>query len=182
MATFACLGWGSLIWQPKDLPVRGPWRTDGPAVRVEFGRQSSDGRITLVIDPSAPSLSCLWTELKADSLTEARRMLRIRELIPARNDHHIGWWPKPSPGADQIEGLTAWAHDRGIDGIVWTALPPKIGGVERMPTADEVIDYLRSLPADVSKLAREYVSRAPLQISTQYRQRIELELGWIPTT
>eukprot|EP00456_Euglypha_rotunda_P070342 TRINITY_DN6235_c0_g2_i2.p1 TRINITY_DN6235_c0_g2~~TRINITY_DN6235_c0_g2_i2.p1 ORF type:complete len:144 (+),score=11.02 TRINITY_DN6235_c0_g2_i2:453-884(+) len=123
MATFACLGWGSLIWQPKDLPIRGPWRTDGPAVRVEFGRQSSDGRITLIIDPSASALSCLWTELAANSLAEARRLLRVREQIPARNDHHIGWWPNPSPGTGQIDGLAAWARARGIDGIVWTALP-----------------------------------------------------------
>jgi len=25
-----CLGWGSLIWDHRDLPIGGGWRNDGP--------------------------------------------------------------------------------------------------------------------------------------------------------
>ena len=43
-----CLGWGSLIWRPGDLPV-GDWRDDGPEIKVEFVRESTDHRLTLVL-------------------------------------------------------------------------------------------------------------------------------------
>ena len=47
-----CLGWGSLIWRPVDLPV-GDWRDDGPEIKVEFVRESTDHRLTLMLDPDA---------------------------------------------------------------------------------------------------------------------------------
>jgi len=101
MATFACLGWRS-----HGSPKICQFEVNGALTARLFGVQHP--------------LSCLWTELKAvaDSLMEARHILRIRELIPARNDQHIGWWPNPSPGVDQIEVLTAWAYHRGIDAIL----------------------------------------------------------------
>ena len=44
----ACLGWGSLLWDPRSLPMAGPFRDDGPRLPIEFSRIARDGRATLV--------------------------------------------------------------------------------------------------------------------------------------
>lgn len=54
-----CLGWGSLIWDQKNLPVKGQWHEDGPSLPVEFVRQSINGRLTLVIDQSSQLMPVL---------------------------------------------------------------------------------------------------------------------------
>lgn len=47
--TIVCLCWGSLIWDAGELPVCSAWHADGPALPIEFARESADGRITLVV-------------------------------------------------------------------------------------------------------------------------------------
>jgi hypothetical protein len=39
-----------LIWDPRELPIRREWFDDGPLLRVEFTRQSNNGRITLLLE------------------------------------------------------------------------------------------------------------------------------------
>jgi hypothetical protein len=50
----AILGWGSLIAEPRGLPVTGEWQEDGPMLWIEFSRISKRGAragcLTLVID------------------------------------------------------------------------------------------------------------------------------------
>ena len=53
----AILGWGSLIWQPKDLKFDANigWKEKGPILPIEFARISKDGRLALVITPNGSS-------------------------------------------------------------------------------------------------------------------------------
>jgi len=175
----ACLGWGSLVWDPKDLPLGGPWLAEGPLVKVEFLRQSNNGRITLVVSDVARPVPSMWTTLQSQSLAEAIEALRKREGIPVRNaGMHIGSWEKGQAGPDNIEHLPEWAERENFDAVVWTALPPKFNQVEMVPTCIQIIDYLKTLTGESRARAEEYIRKAPRHIDTVYRRRIEAELGW----
>jgi hypothetical protein len=170
----ACLGWGSLIWDPRELPVIGDWQTDGPLVPVEFLRQSSDGRITLVLDEAATPLPSLWALLTTVSVEAAKAALQKREGTPEIGSWHGGTSPPLIPS------LADWARRQRIDAIVWTALGFRSKGYAGRRSADEVVEYLKTLQGDTRAKAETYVCRAPRQIATAYRRRFETDLGWTP--
>ncbi|MGO7276083.1 hypothetical protein ACCT18_12430 [Rhizobium ruizarguesonis] len=167
----ACLGWGSLVWDPHDLPLRSEWFTDGPTIRVEFVRQSGGGRITLVILASADPVRSLWAEMDADDPDMAKELLRQRKGRPRRE--HIGLWRVDEEDPQALPGLSDWARTRAIDAVVWTDLPPKFIEEEgRIPTVREVITYLNGVDGQTRDDAIEYIRRAPQQINTVYRREI----------
>ena len=177
----ACLGWGSLIWDPR-LPIRRHWFDDGPLVSVEFARCSQDGRITLVIVQNARPVRARWALMDAETQEDACKQLRKREGIGT--DKHLGrWFPhEPHETTDAILGIEEWARSKDLDGVIWTALPAKFDDKEQTPKEDEVITYLRRLKGTQLDEAKRYIRRAPRQIDTDYRRRIEAEFGWLPTT
>ncbi len=71
----ACIGWGSLVWQPKDLIIQNEWHSDGPMLPVEFIRQSENGRLTLVITQNATPVRTLWALMSTTEIEQARRSL-----------------------------------------------------------------------------------------------------------
>ena len=188
MTNIACLGWGSLIWDPRTLPIRRGWFDDGPLVSVEFARHSRDGRITLVIVPDVRPVRVLWTLMDVEAQKDACKQLRDacerlqeREGIGTNNvEKHVGRWSHGMP--DAIPGIEEWARSKGLGGVIWTALPAKFDGEERMPKENEVITHLRRLKGARRDEAERYIRRAPRQIDTVYRRRIEAEFGWLPTT
>jgi hypothetical protein len=169
--TIACLGWGSLIWEPKTLPVEpADWLTDGPELPVEFSRLSEGNRITLVIRETGPTVPVLWCALPCETVEQAAELLRRRE---GKTKHEwIGRWPNASGTAFLHQAtIETWARTKDeLTGVVWTAIPPKWSAVNgRVPSLNEMICHLRSLGPEGRQDAFEYIERAPLQIQTPHR-------------
>lgn len=176
--TIACLGWGSLIWDPRELAIQRQWFDDGPFIKIEFARQSSDDRITLVIEEAATPVRSLWAVMDATSVESSKEALRQRE---GTVQEHIAHWRTGDNTPVAIPHLAEWARTHGIDAVIWTALPPKFAGKnKRAPTVDEVLVHLRSLEGSKRDNAERYIRLAPRQIDTAYRRKIEAELGWTP--
>lgn len=181
MNMIACLGWGSLIWDPRSLRIQRVWFPDGPLLPVEFVRQSSDGRLTLVIEATATPVRSLWVLMDDADLESAKGCLREREGILKENKHLIGSWSVGEEPPEHIPDLPKWAEGKGLRSVIWTALGPKFKDEDgRIPTADEAVLYLRSLEGRVRETAELYIRRAPGQIDTRYRRRFETELKWTP--
>lgn len=176
----AFIGWGSLIWEPGALPIHHLWHTDGPHVCVEFLRQSRNGRLTLVLSQGVVPIRSLWATFAGGNLAQAREDLRNREGIPRKNlERCIGVWSRGDANPACVLDLELWASARGVESVVWTALPPKFDGVDgTSPTIDQAVSYLASLTGPTRDLAEQYIRRAPPQVDTSYRRRIEAALGW----
>lgn len=172
-----CLGWGSLVWDPRELPIQRQWFDDGPFVKIDFIRQSNDNRITLVMGDNAKPVRTLWAVMDSTDVPTARKALRNREGNPPIE--HIGCWSVGEPSPRSIPGLSEWALAHGLNAVIWTAIPPKFAGeVGRLPQIEEVLDHLRRLVGAERDNAERYIRLAPRQIDTDYRRKIEAELGW----
>lgn len=175
----AVLGWGSLVWNPGTLPLGSGWFEDGPELPVEFARKSKDGRLTLVLH-GQKRVPVLWAKLDCKGKSEAIEALRKRE---GTRERHIGWRFGSSQSTSTEFGeqhrisISQWCFEKGLDGVVWTALPPKFGKDEAKngiaPTQQEAIDYLHRLEGSHRDLAFEYIREAPQQIRTPYRAAFE---------
>jgi hypothetical protein len=177
----ACLGWGSLVWDSRELPIRREWFKDGPFAPVEFTRQSQDGRITLVIDSVASPVRLLWALMVPTDIPTAKEALRVRECLTSKDwSSQIGTWQQKERAPAKMLDLPAWAVARGLDAVIWTALGPKFKGYgeNESPPAKKVIEYLRELVGPCRNSAKQYIERAPRQIDTDYRRQIEAALGW----
>jgi hypothetical protein len=179
----ACIGWGSLIWDIRNLDVDANWRADGPLLPVEFARQSSDGRITLVLVQGFAPVPTLWSGFNSHDLAKARESLRQREgVFRSRADYFITCWRRgENPVSEPDATISRWAAGTDLEAAVWTNLPPKFAGTDgRIPTEAEVVAYLQALEGETRAAAEQYVRRAPRQIATAYRPAIERALGWTP--
>jgi hypothetical protein len=183
----ACIGWGSLVWDPRELPCRGGWHDDGPLLPVEFARESGakkgrrGDKITLVICPASARVPTLWILLDVPDLTAARKRLAEREGIPKNWETDIGFADCASGQMHGLEGdtITSWASAIGLTGVVWTNLPCKFNSQRVMPSEAEVITFLQALDDTDHATAEHYIRNAPPQIDTHYRRAIERELGWL---
>jgi hypothetical protein len=172
----ACLGWGSLIWKPEALPLASEWHKDGPAFPIELSRVGDGGELATAVCVNAPLTRAFWALLNADTLHHAVAALREREQIPVSRSDGVGVMVFNSTPAGP---LADWAAEKKLDAVIWTALPPRIHGLEgRIPCVKDVLDYLRTLEGEKRQHAQDYLSRVPAEFETPYRQAIRTHLGW----
>jgi len=176
----ACLGWGSLIWEPKRLKVQKEWHKDGPLLPIEFNRISKGKRVTLIIDEESKPLKVLWALMTKNNLNEAIESLWEREDCFKKEDIHFLKF-SDDPG-DKIESVIVdWLKSKGLDAAVWTGLSYKNReGKNKRMSIEEVIEHLKNLGCNEQKAAEEYIRKAPRQIKTEYRKRIEAKFNWMP--
>ena len=176
------LGWGSLIWCPRDLQIRGKWHEDGPCLPVELARISGDGRLTLVLYQNADRVQVLWADAEVNSLDKAVENLCQRE---GTKQCLIGFDSiKEGKSSCQIvpeilNEIRDWATKKKLDAVVWTDLPSNFKEEKRKEfNWNNVIEYLENLTDEKKQNAREYIEKAPPQIMTKMRRIIKKELGW----
>lgn len=180
----ACLGWGSLIWDARELPLSTSWKKDGPLLPIEFARESADGRITLVLIDSKNTARSLWALMNVDNINDAKTALAQREGISDKNiKYSIGFWDMASScyhGHSSSE-IEAWATKMNLDGVVWTNL--KYGFKQsrgEMPEYSYILSHLQNLSSKQRSVAENYVRETPMQVNTKYRGKLEADLNWLP--
>lgn len=177
MLKIACLGWGSLIWDPKELKTLGKeWFNDGPELPIEFTRISSDNRITLIIDKeSNKRSSCLWILMDSKNLEEAILSLKKREKTP--NTNAIHYIRASEVTQDEIKlVIKKWMASKDLDAVIWTGLSYSKKTNKERPSIDFLKYHLAQLSTDEFERASEYILKTPKQIVTEYRSDLEKEV------
>ena len=142
---------------------------------VEFARESSDGRLTLVISPGSRKQRTYWAKSRCERLCDAIEDLRAREGKKCRKED-IHFVDKGALGyrgdSKSVSVLRKWLMKmESLDAAIWTGLP---GAYDRR----SAIKYLKSIK-DQARLAevRRYVRMTPPQIQTAVRAAMRKE-GW----
>lgn len=177
----AILGWGSLINEPRGLPIVGEWLPDGPKLWIEFSRISQRGAragcLTLVIDERCESeVTTLHVLSKRSDLPQAIADLQAREGTSADD---IGFCEvaagRFAPNAlsrhpKSCERIRAWAQAKGFDAVIWAALARRFKDAVRIPFSPAAaLNYLNGLPPPTKEKALAYIHNAPQQTMTPFR-------------
>jgi hypothetical protein len=86
----AIIGWGSLIWDPRELPRTGSWHKGGPRLPIAFSRVSIDQRLTLVIDhKSGTPFKTRYIQSSRTTINDAIEDLRQREGTTRTNIAYV---------------------------------------------------------------------------------------------
>lgn len=183
--SIAILGWGSLIWNPRALPLKSNWLKAGPSLPIEFSRISSNSGLSLVIDPTNGRIVPTRYALSAQAdLGDAICDLRAREGTTAR---YIGFVDLKHgrhrstiyPNAAGV--ICDWATDNGLDAVVWTDLPSNFEKRLGVPfSLENAQKYLKGLAKNVARRAREYILNAPAEVDTPLRREL-IRTGWLKT-
>lgn len=177
----AILGWGSLLWDPKELQIAAPFELTGPNLPIEFCRISKDHRLTLIIDETYGTLCQTYAATSAHTeLNQAVENLRLREGMSGAQD--VGYvevvtQERSAAATDRhpfaVETIADWALHAGYDAVIWTALDSHFERQTREPfSVNAAMRYLEGIEqSDPEAFARalEYIRRAPAATQTPVR-------------
>ena len=183
------VGWGSIVWDRRDLAIAANFEPTGPRLPVEFCRVSRDGRLTLVIDEVLGVPCITYSAVSAfDNLEGAIESLRDREGMP--NTRGVGFTiprcDKQSVRAAErhpqvVKTIAAWAIAKGFDAAIWTALGSNFAEKANAPfSVRAVIRYLEKRDAKTLDATLTYVRRAPPEVQTPVR--VEINSRWPETS
>lgn len=181
MENIACIGWGSLIWNPGNLLIQREWFKDGPFLPIEYVRQSDNGRLTLVITSNAKPVRTLWALMATQDIDEAKKSLAIREGRIKNFESIIETVTSTDETDDFVKlNIQKWMKNFDLKAAIWTNLPPRFDNTDdKEPSIQQAIDYFKLIDINKRQLAEEYIRRTPKQIDTEYRRKFEAEFGWI---
>jgi hypothetical protein len=91
-----------------------------------------------------PNLTELWLRRHDDgaSTRSMRRQFEHVRVIKTLQDtdNTLGIWSAETSSAGNMASeVRAWGLSKGVTGVVWTALAPKLGGTYRQPSVGEVV-------------------------------------------
>jgi hypothetical protein len=107
----AILAWGSLIWNPRYLPLASEWVLGGPVLPIEFARVSADGRLTF-----GPRWDHFLWLAGRDSLSQ---------ILPSGDRAFMVLWPASSKVAAMV---TTMRHPTGCYGNQCSHTIPQFWG------------------------------------------------------
>lgn len=173
------LGWGSLIREKGELPLKTDWKTGSPYLPVEFSRISTtrEGALTLVIDPkNGINVPTRYAESIRIYIEDAICDLRCREGTVVRRIGFVNLVDGTQrcnvyPEAANV--IRKWASDNNLDAVIWTDLPSNFKEETQVAfSVGEALKYLKKLPKTGARKAREYFSIVPEDVQTPLRRRI----------
>jgi hypothetical protein len=177
----ALLGWGSLLWDPRDLQLATPFQLTGPRLPIEFCRVSKNHRLTLIIDEDFGILCRTYAGTSAcTELDAAVENLRLREGMSSATDVgfiEIAAQERSRTATERhphaVETIADWAVNSGYDAAIWTALDSHFEGQTKEPfSVNAAMRFLENLEQhDPEAFARalDYIRRAPAATQTPVR-------------
>jgi hypothetical protein len=174
-------GWGSIVWNPRELSIIAGFEPIGPRLPIEFCHISRDGRLTLVIDDSL-GVPCITYSARStfDDLDGAIENLRLRENMPTKKGVGFAVVDCSKQSTVAIERhlyatkiITAWAQANALDAVVWTALASNFMEKTNEPFSVEVaVRYLETKTGKVLEDALTYIRNAPSEVQTPLREAV----------
>jgi hypothetical protein len=178
----AILGWGSLVWDPRELQLAAPFELAGPNLPIEFCSVSKNQRLTLIIDEAFGTLCQTYAASSAcTELDAAIDNLRLREGMSSAAD--VGFVEIATQERSRmatgrhphaVETIADWAINSGYDAAIWTALDSHFESRTKEPfSVNAAMRFLENLELhDGEAFARalEYIRRAPAATQTPVRE------------